>query len=136
MPNPNVTILIADDDVEDLELVEDAILNEDPGLRLYKVTNGAAALDYLARQADNELPCLIILDYNMPELSGLEVLVQICSENRYKSIPKVILSTSSTPAHIQECIKNGATEYFVKPDSMKGMHALAVKMLSLCKKSP
>ena len=128
-----LTILIADDDSEDLELIEDAIKSQDPGAALHKLTSGRAVLDYLTSQPDHELPCLIILDYNMPELTGSEVLALIGRENRYSSIPKIILSTSSTPLHIHECMNNGATEYFVKPNNLKDMHVLANKMLAFCK---
>lgn len=126
------TILLADDDFEDLDLIETAIVNIKPEVNLHKVTNGKAAIQYLADQPDSKLPCLIILDYNMPELTGSEVLSIIRNEKRYESIPKVILSTSSTPLHIHECMNSGATEYFVKPDNMPDLIKLAKKMLDYC----
>jgi CheY-like chemotaxis protein len=128
-----LTILMADDDFEDLELIEDIILGVDPTACVYKVTNGKAVIEYLDNQPDHELPCLIILDYNMPELTGLEVLSKIRKEERYAGIPKVILSTSNAPLHIHECIRNGATEYFVKPNNLRDMDSIARKMLSFCK---
>jgi CheY-like chemotaxis protein len=127
-----LTILMADDDFEDLELIESAITNIEPGADLHKVTNGKAVIDFLANQPDAKLPCLIILDYNMPELTGSEVLAAIRNEKRYDLIPKVILSTSNTPAYIHECMSNGATEYFVKPDNMPELTKLAKKMLNYC----
>ena len=129
-----LTILMADDDFEDMELIENAITELEPDADLHKVTNGKAVIDYLAQQPDNKLPCLIILDYNMPELTGSEVLAMISKEKRYNNIPKVILSTSVTPAYIHECIKNGAAEYFVKPDNIPALTDLAKKMLHYCKK--
>lgn len=126
---------MADDDFEDLELIETAITTVDPEANLHKVPNGKAAIDYLERQRDHELPCLIILDYNMPELTGSEVLALICKRKRYENIPKIILSTSNTPAFITECMNNGATEYFVKPDNMTALTSLARKMLDYCKRN-
>ena len=124
---------MADDDIEDIELLETAITTIEPRANLHKVTNGKAAIDYLEKKEDHELPCLIILDYNMPELKGSEVLAIICKEQRYKSIPKIVLSTSSTTAYINECMKNGATEYLVKPNSMAALVLIAKEMLNYCK---
>lgn len=135
MPYTPLTILMADDDFEDLELIESAITNIEPGADLHKVTNGKAVIDFLTNRPDTKLPCLIILDYNMPELTGSEVLALICKEKRYELIPKVVLSTSSTPAYIHECLNNGATEYFVKPDNIPDLAKLAQKMLNYCKTS-
>jgi CheY-like chemotaxis protein len=130
-----ISILAADDDKEDLELIEEALLNASPEAELKTVTTGKDVLDYLSRQPDTALPCLIILDYNMPELNGAQVLAQISREQRYANIPKVVLSTSAAPLHIHECMTNGAAEYFVKPDNMRDLDALALKMLAFCGKS-
>ena len=132
MPNPSINILLADDDDEDLELIENAILDIEPAADVHKVTNGKAVIEYLNGQPENKLPCLIILDYNMPELNGAEVLALIYKEKRYENISKVILSTSGSPAYIQNCINNGALEYFIKPNNMGDFFKLAKKMLDHC----
>ena|SRR5690348_16116988 len=129
--NP-LTILMADDDFEDMELMEDAIAKVEPKAVLHKVSSGMAAINYLRSQPESELPCLIILDYNMPGLKGSEVLALICKDHRYKNIPKVILSTSDTKAFIEECIHNGATEYFVKPGNLDDLLGIAKRMLEYC----
>ena len=132
MTSKSINILAADDDLEDLELIEDAFSSLQPHIKLYKVTNGRAVLDYLKSLPDSDLPCLIILDYNMPELKGSEVLAKISKEERYASIPKLILSTSSAPLHIHECMTNGATGYYVKPTTMRELEVMAKKMLEFC----
>lgn len=124
---------MADDDFEDLELIESAITTIEPAADLHKVANGKAVIEFLASRPDANLPCLIILDYNMPELTGSEVLAAIRKEKRYELIPRVVLSTSNTPAYIHECLKNGAAEYFVKPDNMPALAKLAQRMLDYCK---
>lgn len=133
MQSNNLTILAADDDLEDLELIEDAILNAEPGARLHKVTNGNEVIKYLSSRTDKDLPCLIILDYNMPELNGSQLLSIISKQPRYDDIPKVVLSTSSAPFHVQECLNNGATQYFVKPDNIQELYSIAKKMLNFCR---
>ena len=128
MPESFIDILLADDDEEDLELIENAITEIEPDADLHKVTNGKAVLEYLNNQPDNKLPCLIVLDYNMPELNGSEVLSLIYKEQRYENIPRVILSTSGAPLHIQNCISKGASEYFIKPNNMGDFDKLAKKI--------
>ncbi|SHF19947.1 response regulator [Flavisolibacter ginsengisoli] len=125
------TILLADDDIEDVELLQEVILSKEPEVNVHSVSNGKQVMEYLASCTDESLPGLIILDYNMPELTGSEVLSQMSEQPRYKFIPKLILSTSNAYIHMQECIKNGATEYFVKPNSMRELEELTDKMLGL-----
>jgi len=133
MQSKPVKILITDDDPEDLELIEEAFLKVEPGVEMQKFTSAKTAIEFLNASLDPELPSLIILDYSMPEMNGSEMLSRIKTEARYHHIPKIILSTSNAPIYIHECISNGATEYFVKPDNMKKLQALAQKLMSFCK---
>ncbi|MCW3093102.1 MAG: response regulator receiver [Ferruginibacter sp.] len=132
MSQRNRSILLADDDPEDLELLEEAILSIEPGAIVKHFYNGREVIDFLRECSDSELPCLIILDYNMPQMTGAELLTSLGDDNRYKTIPKMVLSTSNAEAHIKLCLKNGATDYFVKPFDMKELQKLAGKMLSVC----
>jgi CheY-like chemotaxis protein len=127
-----ISILLADDDPEDLELLEEAILNIEPEARVNQVLNGKKVMEFLVNCNDSELPCLIILDYNMPEMTGAEVLNWLGSQRRYQFIPKVVLSTSKAETHIKQCMDNGAINYFVKPFNMKELLTLTKTMLSLC----
>jgi CheY-like chemotaxis protein len=128
-------ILIADDDPEDLELIEEAILDAEPKAELHKFTNSLSAIEYLNGVPDADLPELIILDYNMPEMNGAGFLHTIKMKDRYGLIPKVILSTSDAPLHIKECMRNGATEYIIKPDNMQDLRNLGRRLLNFCGKS-
>ena len=132
MPEKQKLILLADDDVEDLELLQEAILQLQPQARLHAVTNGNMVLDYLEQTALTELPCLIVLDYNMPEINGAELLQRLGSEPRYQNIPKAVWSTSNSNLYIKECMENGADAYFVKPATNKQLLDLANQLLSLC----
>lgn len=131
MSEHSVKILIADDDLEDIELIEEFLLKEAPGLHISKFKDGLTASEYLHTLPDDELPSLIILDYNMPGLTGAQVLLSLRSAGRYSLIPKVVLSTSNTPRYIQESLQNGASEYIVKPQNMTEIHNLAKKFVSL-----
>ncbi len=125
-------ILMADDDEEDMELMEEAILAQKEPVELVKFWNGRTTLAYLHESQDNELPCVILLDYSMPEMTGADVLSHIKKHDRYLHIPKVVLSTSNAPLHKHECLASGATEYLVKPSSFKDYNQLAAKILGFC----
>jgi CheY-like chemotaxis protein len=81
----------------------------------------------------NDLPCLIILDYNMPGLNGGQVLKAICQSMRYKSIPKIIWSTSDDMHNIKTCMDTGATTYLVKPFNLSEIRNQAKQMIEYCK---
>lgn len=100
----SLTILLAEDDVDDSELIVDAFTIVDTKLNLYTVPDGSSALNYLNKLSKENLPCLIVLDYNMPDLNWAEVLKHICADERYTRIPKVMLSTSNASNYITECL--------------------------------
>ncbi len=126
-------ILIADDDADDIELIEQAIHDIDPAAELLKFSNGRLVQQYFEREETGTLPGLVVLDYNMPELTGAEVLLYMKQQHRLHTIPRVVLSTSSSPLNINECLANGADEYIVKPISWPELRNLAQKLVSLSK---
>ncbi|MEP7164732.1 MAG: response regulator [Ferruginibacter sp.] len=132
MPAKSFFILLADDDPEDLELFEEAILQLEPEARVNYVVNGKGVMEFLAACSDDELPDLIIMDYNMPQMTGVDVLTRLNGICRYKPIVKLILSTSCSETHIKKSLDNGARDYFVKPDNFIELKILVKKMLSMC----
>jgi CheY-like chemotaxis protein len=130
--NESYTILLADDDPDDQELITNAFSKIGPSFNLHIVNDGKEVIDFLSASADTSLPCLIVLDYNMPELNGAQVLQKLSTENRYKKIPKVVLSTSNNPKYIQDCLGKGADAYRVKPDNFNQLVSLAREMMALC----
>jgi CheY-like chemotaxis protein len=82
--------------------------------------------------ADIELPRLIVLDYNMPELNGAEILKELKRNPRYNGIPKIIWSTSGSELYKKQCLDSGAQEYFIKPSSMKELEVIARHLLTYC----
>ncbi len=125
-------ILIADDDRDDQELLEEAFHDVDSGVKADKVWNGKEALDYLEKCTTGNMPCAILLDYSMPLMNGAQVLAVICNDSRFQSIPKFVWSTSDSKIHIRECMGNGAINYFVKPDSPGKLRDLAKEILASC----
>jgi CheY-like chemotaxis protein len=124
-------IFIADDDVDDLELIEDALLQQAPGILLETVRSGRAAIDRLDAYAPDTIPDLIILDYSMPEINGAAVLAHLSKMDKYKNTPRVIMSTSDASLHMNECRNNGAIAYFVKPITHQELQIIASRLLEL-----
>jgi CheY-like chemotaxis protein len=135
MKAPHLHILVAEDDPDDREMLIHAFSKVDPSFELHVVNDGRQVIDYLKMTADSILPALIILDYNMPQLNGVQVVETLCTDKRYNGIPKVILSTSRNPAYISDCLQKGADAYRVKPDDFQALVSIAREMVALCNKA-
>ena len=126
------TILIAEDDLEDMELIMEAFASIKDNLHLLFFSDGRSALDWLMACPSERMPCLIILDYNMPEMNGGQVLKKLCGEKKFRSVPKVILSTATNRVFSEECLGFGADAYRVKPSTFGALVTIAREMLDLC----
>ena len=82
--------------------------------------------------SENELPCLIVLDYNMPELNGAEILKILKQNSRYDDIPKIVWSTSGSEVYKIKCLESGALDYLIKPSKIKDLENIARNLLSFC----
>lgn len=120
-------IFLAEDDIDDQEFLTEAFLAIDPQIKLLSFSSGLKFIKHLAN-ADT-LPGLIILDYNIPELNGGEILKQLNSDERYAEIPKIVWSTSDSQLYRENCLLLGAKAYMVKPSNINGIHELAKEML-------
>jgi CheY-like chemotaxis protein len=125
--------LIAEDDVEDTELIMEAFASINEHLRLLFFSDGRSALDWLMACPPQQMPCLIILDYNMPEMNGGQVLKRLCGEEKFQGVPKVVLSTATNRKYPEECLDLGADAYRVKPSTFGALVDIAREMLELCR---
>jgi len=125
-------VLLIEDDVDDQELLVEAFEAHAAEVTVETATNGKKAVTHLDGLTRAELPCLIVLDYNLPEADGAQVLEMLCSNPRYSTIPIVMWSTSNSPMYRQTCLDLGAKAFFVKPNDIKGIQELADEMLSFC----
>ena len=114
------------DDTRPILLIEDNPMDVDLTLRAFtrnKVANpvqvardGEEALAYFARWESGEaLPVIVLLDINLPKVSGLQVLRQIKGHARLRKIPVVALTTSAHDADVAEAYRLGVNSYIVKP---------------------
>lgn len=126
-------ILCVDDDPDDLGMLREAINDIGTDFLIYEAFDGVHALELL-RQMEHagELPCLIVLDINMPRMDGKQTLVAIQSDNQLSSVPVVLFSTSSSSLDITFS-KAKHVELITKPIDYKALRNAAGKLLSYCK---
>jgi CheY-like chemotaxis protein len=125
-------ILLGEDDPDDQEMLKEVFSTIDKSFILFFVNNGKEVLSALHKLGDDHLPCLIVLDYNMPGLNGAEILREISSHGRYRNIPKIVWSTSSSDHFKKTCIMLGAQDYVIKPSTNRDLDRIARYMLSFC----
>lgn len=126
-------ILWADDDADDLYLVKEVINGIDNKYKVVEAANGRQALDYLnAVSSPMQLPCLVVLDINMPILNGKETLAIIKSEERYRDIKVIVFTTSNNEKDRLFCERLGAV-MFTKPHTYSGFKEIISEVLTLCK---
>jgi len=126
------TILWADDDPDDLMLIREVLVDNHHQHDFVEVNNGKEVLSFLNDAAKhNNLPCLIVLDMNMPILSGRDTLAILKSKEEFCSIPIVIFTTSSSEMDRMFCNKYGV-EMMTKPPEYKALQCIINKMLNIC----
>ena len=129
---PSKFILLGEDDADDQEMLKEVFTSIDTAFILFFVNKGSEILSALSKLKDDQMPCLIILDYNMPGLNGADILREMRTNERYKNIPKVVWSTSGSEKFRSLCLELGALDYVIKPTSVADLEKIARYMLSLC----
>jgi CheY-like chemotaxis protein len=117
----DVEVLLVEDNSEDAELTRRALQKHNLANRLVWVKNGALALDFLfargaySNRTIEDSPRLVLLDLNLPKVSGLEVLQQVKADPRTRKIPVVVLSSSTQDKDILNSYNLGVNSYVSKP---------------------
>ncbi|GGD46416.1 response regulator [Emticicia aquatilis] len=127
--NRNASILICDDDEDDLYLVKSIFNDTKFSNQTVYLKNGAELLEYLQNQKKDTSVGLVLLDLNMPKMDGRETLRLIKNNPELRRIPVVILTTSNAPQDIEKCYELGANCFMTKPSSYEGLND-AIKTLS------
>ncbi len=130
MDNRKFTVLLVEDDLNDIFLVKRAFKLARIQNPLQVATDGEEAIHYLrgeGKYADREahpLPKLIVMDIKMPRLTGFEVLEWVKRDAPLRRIPVVIVSSSDNPSDINRAYELGANAYMVKPVDFRAVEHL------------
>jgi two-component system response regulator len=114
-------ILLVEDNPDDVELTRIAFKEAKVANQLGVASDGAEALDYLfarGRYADrnpDDLPSIVLLDLNLPKVDGREVLQAIRASEKTRSLPVVVLTTSTEPFDVEASYALGVNSYIQKP---------------------
>jgi CheY-like chemotaxis protein len=119
-------ILLVEDNPMDVDLTKRAFVKRKLANPLEVARDGEEALTWIAKwDAGQQRPLVILLDLNLPKLSGIEVLRVLKSHPVYKTIPVVILTTSKEDKDLHEAYVNGVNSYIVKPVSFENFMNVA-----------
>ena len=126
-----IEILLVEDSEADIDLVKIAFDGKIFPCTLHTAYNGLEALDYLHKQgkfSNAAKPDVILLDLNMPQMDGKQLLAMLREDEILCKIPVIMLTSSQAAHDIQECYQLRANCYIVKPGSFKEYTAMATQV--------
>lgn len=123
------TVLIADDDPDDIEMFTEALQEIDGNIRCISASNGYDALQLLS-VVNIPKPDMIFLDLNMPKLSGKQCLIKLKQQQRLADIPVVIFTTSKLDDDNDEMRRLGAVDFITKPSRYSELVQLLGNLLA------
>jgi CheY-like chemotaxis protein len=130
MSNSNtLNILLVEDDQDDVELMQDALRDNDIDFTMNVVKQGDKVIPYL--QTCKNFPNVILLDLNLPKMHGREILSRIKLSEEFKHIPVAILTTSSSQSEKEFCLSAGATHFLTKPSTVEGFNKTIQTILKI-----
>ena len=127
-----IEVLLVEDSAGDVRLTREAFRDANSTIRLHVAADGVEAMEFLRHEgshARSPRPDLILLDLNLPKMDGREVLAHIKEDDRLKTIPTVILTTSDAEADIATSYQLQANCYLVKPVQLDNFENL-VKIIN------
>ncbi len=109
------TVLVVDDSRIMRNIVKNTFSTMNIPCQFVEAGNGKEALQQLEKQKID----LVLLDWNMPELSGLEFLKRVRAMEQHKSMPIIMVTSEAARYNVIEALKHGATDYIIKPVNEK-----------------
>jgi CheY-like chemotaxis protein len=113
-----ISVLLVEDDPGDVMLIREAFADHKVGNVLSVVSDGVEAMEFVRREgeyANQERPDLVVLDLNLPRMSGSEVLAEIKGDPDLSTIPVVVLTTSEAEEDVISAYRRHANAYITKP---------------------
>lgn len=126
-----VTITMIEDDLGHARLIEKNVRRAGINNDIRHFTDGQSALDHLFHpEQRGEKPLLVLLDLNLPDMSGTDILAKLKGDERLKRTPVVVLTTTDDKVEIQRCYDLGCNVYMTKPVDYESF-AQAIRQLGL-----
>jgi CheY-like chemotaxis protein len=126
------TILSVDDDEDDLFFIREVIRSQNHSFHIEEAKNGFEAMNFLeASAAKNELPCLVIMDMNMPRMDGKQTIRKMKESEVLSGIPIVVFTTSSN-IEDQRYFESKGIHFITKPFDYKIFTKQIVDLLAFC----
>lgn len=125
-------ILCVDDDEDDLFFIKEIIEEQGHSFEIKQANNGWEALNYLQSSLQkDQMPCLIIMDMNMPRMDGKQTINKIKEDGQLAQIPIVVFTTSSNSAH-QKHFENLGIRFITKPFDYRIFTKEIINLLKFC----
>jgi len=122
-------IVLVDDDADDRQIFEEVLQGIDPEVVVVTAENGLEMVALLDKMTDDDLPDMIILDQNMPKMTGKESLIFLKESERYRNISTIVYSTYQVRDFYQECLELGAQDVVAKPDTLQAYREMIEQFL-------
>jgi CheY-like chemotaxis protein len=124
-----IKILLIEDDADDIELLQDALQQNNVSFAIHVIMEGDKAIPYLESGA--ERPDVIVMDFNLPKLHGREIISQIRASKDLNSIPLMVLTTSASQDDMRYAFSMGANKFITKPNTMQGFNTTVEAIVSM-----
>jgi CheY-like chemotaxis protein len=126
-----VTIVMVEDDEGHARLIEKNLKRAGVFNEVRHFLDGTSALDYLTdQQSRGQRPLLVLLDLNLPDMSGFDILVKLKADPALRPAPVIVLTTTDDEREIRRCYELGCNVYITKPVNYETF-AQAVRQLGL-----
>ena len=130
-----VTILLIEDDPGHARLIEKNVRRAGVSNQIVHFSDGTSALEHIFGEHKGagpatHVPLLILLDLNLPDMTGLDILARIKSDEHVRRTPVIVLTTTDDRVEIQKCYDLGCNVYITKPVDYEGF-ATAIRQLGL-----
>jgi CheY-like chemotaxis protein len=123
-----IRILLIEDDADDIELLKDALEQNQVDCSIDVIMEGDKAIPYLE---NNDPPDVIVMDFNLPKLHGREILSLIRASENLSAIPLMVLTTSASRDDMRYAFSMGADKFVTKPNTIQGFKATVEAIISL-----